>query len=212
MLWKELSPLNNKYKLKPDEQFLTDWISRLDPSRHYELMIVSDRTSQNVISGIANSAIKDTYQPDTHNVSSFKLSKYGSQKLDLANINNVDFLRLRINDEVPDYIPMKEPEKFQNASGIYKFEQVFYSQDVRPKSDDKTFHFENSRLGTNTNYQHRRLVEIYPLYISPDSKTLQAIEDVHNLRATSVQYQAGKTVLPMPLHLGKALEEYLIKA
>ena len=53
-------------------------------------------------------------------------------------------------------------------------------------------------------------IEIYPIYISNDIKKLDCVKDIHNLRSASIQYEAAKTILPMPLHLGKLLEEYFI--
>jgi hypothetical protein len=48
------------------------------------------------------------------------------------------------------------------------------------------------------------------MYISDSSKELDCVRDIHNLRKASIQYEAGKTILPMPLHLAKLLEEYMI--
>lgn len=42
------------------------------------------------------------------------------------------------------------------------------------------------------------------------TKELDCIRDVHNLRNASIQYEAGKTILPLPLHLAKLLEQYFI--
>ena len=48
------------------------------------------------------------------------------------------------------------------------------------------------------------------MYISDRSKELDCVRDIHNLRSASIQYEVRKTILPMPLHLAKLLDEYFI--
>ena len=68
----------------------------------------------------------------------------------------------------------------------------------------------NTKLTDDGAFTHRNIIEIYPMYISGREKELDCVKDIHNLRNASIQYEAGKTILPMPLHLAKLLEEYFI--
>ena len=67
-----------------------------------------------------------------------------------------------------------------------------------------------TKLEVDGSFSHRNIIEIYPMYVSDSVRELECVRDIHNLRSASIQYEAGKTVLPMPLHLAKLLEEYFI--
>ena len=126
---------------------------------------------------------------------------------------SLDLIRIRVNDEVPDYIPNANDaeEKFEESSGIYKYDTVYYSKDVRTRAEHKNTKQNTTKLEDNRVFTHRNIIEIYPMYISKRSKEIDCVRDIHNLRSSSIQYEAGKTVLPMPLHLAKLLEEYFIQ-
>lgn len=197
-------------RLEGSERFLLDWFEDLDEDLNYEIMIVADGNSRKVIEGISNKEIMKNYDTSLGNISKIGINGRLGFEIDLTEYDNIDLLRIRNNDEVPDYIPKEEESKgqFQNTSGIYKFESVYYSQDVRPLPDDRTFKFDSTKIGDNKAFLHRNIIEIYPMYSSDREK--ECVHDIHNLRKASIQYEAGKTVLPMPLHIAKLLEEYII--
>lgn len=199
-------------RMIPSERFLYDWFEDLNDEKNYEIMMVADGTSRKIVKGITNKEIRESYDEKSGYVSKVGIDgKYGFE-IELEDYDNVDLLRIRVNDEVPDYIPNSNDEKetFEESSGIYKFDSVYYSKEVRTQYELKNVKQSTTKLEDDGAFTHRNIVEIYPMYISDCTKELDCVKDVHNLRSASIQYEAGKTVLPMPLHLGKLLEEYFI--
>ena len=193
------------------ERFLYDWFEELPDDKQYEIMIVADGTSRRVIKGITNKEISETYDTTSGYVSEVGIDGKLKFKINLKDYNNIDLIRIRVNDEVPDYIPrFNDEEGFKESRGIYKFDTVYYSKDVRTAFEMKNTKQSSTKLESNKAFTHRNIIEIYPMYISDREKELDLIRDIHNLRSASIQYEAGKTILPMPLHLAKLLEEYFI--
>jgi|GEM_PF-4023233 len=137
-------------------------------------------------------------------------------------------LRLRTNNEVPDYVAAEKADgNFRALTGLFAYDKVYYSLDNRTSNEGYAYAADASRTGTNDAYSHRNLVEIYPLYAGSDENITQAAFqvdaqtvtqdaflaacDVHALRAAHIQYTAQRTILPLPLHLAKGVEEYLGK-
>lgn len=199
-------------RIQAYDHFLKEWFAGLRKDCRYEIMIAADGTSRKLVEGITNKDIQMSYNAETGYTEDLLISSRTNDRVNLRECGNVDVLRLRVNDEVPDYIPgeHEDQSRFVNTSGIYAFDKVYYSQDKRPFAENKTFQFSSSKLTDDRAFSHRRLVEIYPLYICEGEDELECVRDVHNLREANLQYQAAKTVLPMPLHLGSLLEEYMI--
>lgn len=128
-------------------------------------------------------------------------------------------VRIRHNDEVCSYIPMDHPKtdkknQFYQTSGLFKYGRVYYSIDGRPQHENKVYSKLVSKSDHSSRFSHRNMIELYPLYVSGDENTyeeneLDAVGVVHMLRKGSIQYQAQKTILPMPYHLAVKLEEYI---
>ncbi len=55
------------------------------------------------------------------------------------------------------------------------------------------------------------MIELYPLQLQPGDDASNWVFYTHALRHLPIQYHQS-TVLPIPLHLAKALEEYLFEA
>ena len=55
------------------------------------------------------------------------------------------------------------------------------------------------------------MIEVYPLQLQPGDDAAEWVFYTNALRHISIQYNQS-TILPLPLHLGKALEEYLFDA
>ena len=175
-------------------------------------MIVADGTSRKIVEGITNKEIMEAYDVQSGYVSKVGIDgKYGFE-IDLEDYDNIDLLRIRVNDEVPDYIPSPNDkmETFEESGGVYKFDSVYYSKETRTQAEYKNTKQATTKLEDDRAFTHRNIIEIYPMYVSDKEKELDCVRDVHNLRNASIQYEAGKTILPMPLHLAKLLEEYFI--
>lgn len=207
-----ISKIGKGKRIIPSERFLYDWFEELSDDKKYEIMIAADGTSRKIIKGITNKEIKEVYDAQSGYVSKVGIDgKYGFE-IDLEEYDNIDLLRIRVNDEVPDYIsnPNDEKQTFEESSGVYKFESVYYSKEVRTGFEMKNIKQNTSKLEDDGAFTHRNIIEIFPMYVNHCEKELDCVRDIHNLRSASVQYEAGKTILPMPLHLAKLLEEYVI--
>lgn len=199
-------------RIIPSERFLYDWFEELSEEKHYEIMIVADGTSRKIVEGITNKEIKEAYDVGNGYVSKVGIDgKYGFE-IDLEDYDNIDLIRIRVNDEVPDYIPNANDEKetFEESGGVYKFDSIYYSKESRTQAEYKSTKQNSTKLEDDRAFTHRNIIEIYPMYISDREKEMDCVKDIHNLRSASIQYEAGKTILPMPLHLAKLLEEYFI--
>ena len=174
--------------------------------------MVADGTSRKVVEGITNKEIREAFDEQSGYVTKIGIDGKLGFEINLADYDNIDLFRIRVNDEVPDYIPSANDteEKFEESSGIYKYDTVYYSKDVRTQAEYKNTKQNTTKLEDNRAFTHRNIIEIYPMFISDRSKELDCVRDIHNLRSASIQYEAGKTILPMPLHLAKLLEEYFI--
>ena len=199
-------------RIIPSERFLYEWFEDLSEDKQYEIMIVADGTSRKIVDGITNKEIMEAYDVQSGYVSKVGIDgKYGFE-IDLEDYDNIDLLRIRVNDEVPDYIPSPNDkmETFEESGGVYKFDSVYYSKETRTQAEYKNTKQATTKLEDDRAFTHRNIIEIYPMYVSDKEKELDCVRDVHNLRNASIQYEAGKTILPMSLHLAKLLEEYFI--
>ena len=199
-------------RIIPSERFLYEWFEDLSEDKQYEIMIVADGTSRKIVEGITNKEIMEAYDVQSGYVSKVGIDgKYGFE-IDLEDYDNIDLLRIRVNDEVPDYIPSPNDkmETFEESGGVYKFDSVYYSKETRTQAEYKNTKQATTKLEDDRAFTHRNIIEIYPMYVSDKEKELDCVRDVHNLRNASIQYEAGKTILPMSLHLAKLLEEYFI--
>lgn len=207
-----LEKIGSGKRIISSERFLYDWFEELDREKQYEIVIVADGTSRKIIEGITNKEIKEAYEQRSKKLSKLRINGKQGFEIDLENYEYIDLIRMRVNDEVPDYIPYPndEEEVFKESSGIYKFDSVYYSKSERTCAEYKNTKQSATKLEDDGAFTHRNIIEIYPMYINDKAKELDCVRDIHNLRSASIQYEAGKTILPMPLHLAKLLEEYFI--
>lgn len=207
-----LAKIGSGKRIIPSERFLCDWFEERSDNKNYEIMIAANGTSRKMLEGISNKEIMEYYDEGSGNVSKMGINGNLGYEIDMKEYTNIDLLRIRTNDEVPDYIlkPNDEKEVFEESRGVYKFDTVYYSKDERTYAEYKNTKQSTTKLEDNKAFLHRNIIEIYPMYINDRTKELSCVKDVHDLRSVSIQYEAGKTILPMPLHLAKLLEEYLV--
>lgn len=172
------------------------------------ITLISDSTSYKLIEGISNKDIARTYEKSSSN-------QKDNNKINLDILNKSTIIRLRINDQVPDYYPSfseKNVNNFKNMSGVFQYNEVFYSLDCKKSGETDTLSGEHSKVEKDKKYSHRNIIELYPLCISEKNKDklIESLKAVHDLRSASLQYESQKTILPLPLHLAKKLEEYII--
>ena len=172
------------------------------------IIIDSNGTSRSFIKGIANTEIEkaNSAEEDT-----YKLLIKENQSIELNNSNNISLVRIRHNNEVPSYIPIKSGENYLQTSGIYKYEHIFYLIEGRPQHENKVYKSNKTKVDSTQSFSHRNMMELFHMYISNrnEEKELEIASIVRKLKSSSIQFDSRETTLPLPLHLASKSEEYL---
>lgn len=181
-------------------------------------VIQSDGNTRAVWSGISDKEIggydlAEEYCPAQINVGMPK-SPYPLSLTD----SGVRIIRIRSNQEVPDYFTdlseKSTDEHFQlsSISGIFKYDGVYWGIHARPNDPQYTSSFKASRIDyPKQRFAEKDMIELYPFQLQPGDNADNWIFYTNALRHIPIQYSQS-TVLPLPLHLAKALEEYLFDA
>ncbi len=127
----------------------------------------------------------------------------------------IRIMRIRSNQEVPDYYTMLRAgstQEYVSASGIFRYDNVFWGILGRPNDGQYTSSFRKSKLTSpKQRFAEKDMMELYPLQLQSGDQPDAWVFYTNALRHISIQYDQS-TVLPLPLHLAKALEEYLFDA
>lgn len=145
------------------------------------------------------------YCPDCIDIGSKTLS----MPLSLCN-SKLRIVRIRCNDEVPDYYFTSNEKISGNADGIYMYHDVYYAS-VAEKSKDKTYRIgdkESSISHPKHSYREKRLIEYFPLNLCQDDNPTLIINYINELRGLSPQFNKV-TNLPLPLHYLDKVKEYI---
>lgn len=182
-------------------------------------VIQSDGNTRAVWSGISDKEIggytvADEYCPIQINVGMPK----NPYPLSLAD-SGVRIIRIRRNQEVPDYytgLSEKSTDdhlQYSSTSGIFKYEDVFWGIHQRQSADAQYINsFKDSRIDhPKQRFAEKDMIELYPLQLQPGDIAADWVFYTNALRHIPIQYNQS-TVLPLPLHLAEALEEYLFDA
>lgn len=132
--------------------------------------------------------------------------------------SGVRIIRIRSNQEVPDYFTNLSEKstndhlQFSSVSGIFKYEDVYWGIHARPNDPQYTSSFKASKIDhPKQRFAEKDMIELYPLQLQPGDDAANWVFYTNALRHIPIQYSQS-TVLPLPLHLAKALEEYLFDA
>lgn len=183
------------------------------------LVIQSDGNTRAVWSGISDKEIggytvTTEYCPTQINVG----MPQNPYPLSLAD-SGVRIIRIRRNQEVPDYyteLSEKSSDdhlQYSSTSGIFKYENVFWGIHQRQSADAQYINsFKDSKIDhPKQRFAEKDMIELYPLQLQPGDIAADWIFYTNALRHIPIQYNQS-TVLPLPLHLAEALEEYLFDA
>lgn len=125
---------------------------------------------------------------------------------------------LDTQDEVPDYYTMisekstDEQCQYASVSGVFQYSSVFWGILERPNDTQYTSSFKKSRIDyPKQRFAEKDMIELYPMQLQPGDHPNDWIFYTNVLRHVPIQYNQS-TVLPLPLHLAKCLEEYLFDA
>ena len=100
-----------------------------------------------------------------------------------------------------------------DAEFIQITEKVFWGIHQRQNADKQYINsFKDSRIDhPKQRFSEKDMIELYPLQLQPGDDAANWVFYTNALRHIPIQYKQS-TVLPLPLHLAKSLEEYLFDA
>lgn len=153
---------------------------------------------------IATYSFSKKYCPETIDIG----NRNGSVLLNLSH-SKLRVVRIRANDEVPDYYLTNGNNPSGNADGIYSYHDVFYAS-TSEKSTDMTYRLgekESSISNPKHDYRVKRLIEYFPLSLCHDDEPVPIINYLNELRTLSPQSNKV-TNLPLPLHYLNLIKEY----
>ena len=214
LFWNEdLEQLCVDANFSPAKQKLIEMKNHFDAeSQGAVLLIHSDGNTRPLWGGISDKSISryniaNDYMPDQIDAGTSKrpypISLSGT---------GVRIFRVRNNAEVPDYYTSaREDENYSSASGIFKYGKVFWAISQKPNDPKYNRSLKYSRFNYPfADYAEKDMIEIYPLQLQPDDKPSVWTKYIMDLCSLSIQYNPS-TILPLPLHLAAALEEYLLE-
>lgn len=204
----------------PAKQKLIELKNRYYKKEDSVLFIIqSDGNTRALWSGISDKeigryTITDEYCPAQINVGMPK-NPYLFSLVD----SGVRIIRIRRNQEVPDYytdLSEKSTDdrlQYSSTSGIFKYEDVFWGIHQRKNADTQYINsFRDSRIDhPSKRFAEKDMVELYPLQLQSGDDAANWVFYTNALRHIPIQYSQS-IVLPLPLHLAEALEEYLFDA
>lgn len=203
----------------PAKQKLIECKNRFYDMDHQVLLFVqSDGNTRSLWSGISDKEIGnytpiDSYCPAEINVGMPK----NPYPLSLTN-TGVRVIRIRSNQEVPDYyteLSSKNTESSMNrtsASGLFQFEDVYWGIHGRNNDGQYIDSVKLSRIDyPEKRFAEKDMIEFYPLQLQSGDDAATWVSYADALRDIPIQFSQS-TNLPLPLHLAKALEEYLFDA
>ncbi len=217
LFWKnDLEQLCVDASRSPAKKKLIEMKNRYNQREDSVLFLVqSDGNTRTLWSGISDKEIgnyemRDEYCPIRLNVGVSKTPV----SLSIEN-TGIRIIRIRSNQEVPDYYTelsggsLDKCIQYAAASGIFKYNGVFWGIPAKPNDSRYTDSYKKSRTTYPTlDFAEKDMIELYPLQLQPGDDASRWIFYTNALRHVSIQYKQP-TVLPLPLHLAKALEEYL---
>lgn len=174
------------------------------------IIISSNSNTRKFIKGISNEEIEKQYGIN-HN-KDYELIVTENKSLKISKSDNISIIRLRHNREVPSYIPCKNKENdYKQLSGIYKYDEVYYIIESKPKHEGIVYKEEMSKVDSINSFSHRNMIEVFPIFMSDESdkNKKDTISLLRKLKSNSIQFDSKELILPIPLHLGLKSEEYL---
>lgn len=183
------------------------------PDKPVLLLAEADGNTRAIWAGLSDSAIatydtKETFCPKELSVGE-RESPYQLPLLD----SGVRMIRVRKNEEVPDYYtdlrPDDDREGHKSRSGLFRYEDVFWSVPAKPFQKEYGYSFSKSKITSpRTLFLEKDMIEWYPLQLQEGDDASNWVSFAHRTTLASVQYDQA-TKLPLPIHLGHLLKEYL---
>lgn len=215
LFWKDdLEKLCTQASFQPAKQLLLKLKNKYrTPEEKVLLTVVSDRNTRLLWSGISDKELSEYEMLDEYRPKAIDSGKKGTLvELDGTGIR---IFRIRANQEIPDYYTSlstsvnSSKHQYVSTSGIFRYRNAFWS--IMPRSKDDRFidTLKKSRIDhPDTDYAEKDMSELYPIQLQSGDIVSDWVFFADTLRGISLQYNQS-TILPLPLHLAKGLEEYL---
>lgn len=219
LFWKEnLEKLCTQAYYQPAKQLLLELKNEYrTPDEKALLLIAADGNTRFLWDGLSDKAIGEYDFAQDYCPRSINAGKQGSS-FDMKLLGTgVRIIRFRTNNEVPDYytaktVNKKGREQRMCNTGVFRYGDTYW--DIAPHGPDKRYSssFTESRIDNpKKEYAEKVISEIYPLQLQQEDDAEKWVFFADALCALPLQYSFN-TVLPLPLHLAKGLEEYLFDA
>lgn len=208
---KNLKDLRDKCE-EPTENIIRQKFKSLaDKGEKVLFLIESNSNTRLIFKGISDISINN-YDYE---------APYCPKEIDIGTDNNSEkikllgsqlrFLRIRSNGEVPDYFTkVKDDGKNEQTMGVFRYKDNFWT--IARKINNSQYNESYSQTtfsNTSQNFLERNMIEIYPIQLQLGDRAEDWVIYANSLRYGSVQYGEA-TSLPIPMHLGKKLEEYIL--
>lgn len=186
--------------------------SNLYRSKPAIFIVKADGKSRSLWNGISDKAIGEydgsAYYPPKMDIGS-KNSPYP-----LENRGELRIVRIRTaeNREVPDcFTEYGSAEKCRSASGLFRYEKVYWGLDIRKNNKEYRQSQEYSRTESpEMNFDEHNLLELYPVMLKTSDNPEDWVRKVYITREAMPEYSENPVMLPAPLHFAKLMEEYLL--
>ena len=181
--------------------------------RNLLVMIEANGNTRAICHGITDSQIQkytylELYCPQEIEVG----TKQNSYKVNL-NDSKVRFIRVRRNGEVPDYYTdiTNNGEKHAETSGIFKYQNVYWSVAGRPNDKSYTYSYKKTTYNDlKQKFSERDMIEFYPIQLQKGDDPNEWVIYANSLRMGAIQYDEA-TAMPIPIHMADKLEEYILQ-
>lgn len=185
------------------------------PENPVAFIAAADANTRTLFAGLSDVEISKMEMDKPYCPKSINAGTFRSPKAVYMKDSGVRLIRFRGNQEVPDYFTnqsrfaTEDKPQLETSSGVFKYEDVFWAIQTRPYSKAYIRSTKESRISHPSGfYSEKGMVELYPVQMQPGDNESEWVFYINALRKVSTQYDL-ETVLPLPLHLGKILEEYL---
>lgn len=176
------------------------------------LIVKSDGTTRNVWKLLTDSELSKANRFNQYSLSKIWFNKEKQDEgINTEQIaSELRIMRIRNNDEVPEYITNKKETTYESTSGMYVYEGVYYG--IAPRLMEapylNTFREFSKADKPDKECKLPDMVEIYPMHLKATDDPKEWVSLANNYRNGAHQF---KWILknPLPLHLAVQLEEYI---
>lgn len=179
------------------------------------IVIKANGTTRQLWNGLTDKKIREYKMIDTNIPQQIDLGIKGLEVMSDLNDSQLRIVRIRNNqamNEIPDYYSELKGDEHIQASGLYRYENIYWGLENRPLNNPEYYDsYKHSKFTDPTkNHDECALVEIYPLQLQQGDNTLSWVRFVNSLREVMPEVSRKAVRSPAPLHFAELMEEYLL--